>query len=332
METIKNYLDNMFLNLPKNQEMLRLKEDILVNMEEKYSELKKSGKSENEAIGIVISEFGNIDELLNEYQITNQDMNTVDTKAADVTLTQTEVAQYLEDKKKNARSVAFGVILCILGAAVLILITQLGTDMIFGNTLTDDIAGTIGVITLLIFVVAAVAIFIASGARMERYKYLKDDFYLPSALQSVIEEEYQNFSYRFTKIIILGVSICILSPTVIFVGTMFGDSGSVYSVVLLLCIIATAVYLFCYFGGIREGYKVLLKLEEYKREKYKKKSDRVIGAVSAIVWPIAVCIFLVSGLVYEQWDINWIVFPITGILFGMFCSAYHILTDNRKTY
>lgn len=32
-------------------------------MEDKYNELISDGKSDNEAIGIVISEFGNLDEL-----------------------------------------------------------------------------------------------------------------------------------------------------------------------------------------------------------------------------------------------------------------------------
>ena len=39
---------------------------MLRTMEDKYEELKMEGKSENEAIGIVISEFGNIDELIDE--------------------------------------------------------------------------------------------------------------------------------------------------------------------------------------------------------------------------------------------------------------------------
>jgi len=67
METIKNYLDNMFANLSKTSEMLKLKNDIYSNMEEKYNEHKNDGKSENEATGIVISEFGNIDELIDEF-------------------------------------------------------------------------------------------------------------------------------------------------------------------------------------------------------------------------------------------------------------------------
>lgn len=64
MDTIKSYLNNIFGNLPKTNQILKLKSDLLLNMEEKYNELKNDGKSENEAIGIVISEFGNVDELI----------------------------------------------------------------------------------------------------------------------------------------------------------------------------------------------------------------------------------------------------------------------------
>ncbi|HHZ01201.1 MAG TPA: hypothetical protein GYA03_08905, partial [Tissierellia bacterium] len=63
MNTIKNYLDNMFLGLPETEDVKRAKKELLAMMEDKYNELKNSGKTENEAIGIVISEFGNLDEL-----------------------------------------------------------------------------------------------------------------------------------------------------------------------------------------------------------------------------------------------------------------------------
>lgn len=69
METIKNYLENMFIGLPMTNEVQRAKEDLLGMMEDKYNELIQSGKSKNEAIGIVITEFGNLDELLEELNL-----------------------------------------------------------------------------------------------------------------------------------------------------------------------------------------------------------------------------------------------------------------------
>lgn len=69
LDTIVGYLNNMFASLPRTEQMYKLKQELLGNMEEKYHELKDDGKSENEAVGIVISEFGNIDELVSELGI-----------------------------------------------------------------------------------------------------------------------------------------------------------------------------------------------------------------------------------------------------------------------
>lgn len=66
MDVILSYLDNMFLTMPKTQEVQRAKEELLSMMEDKYNELIAEGKKENEAIGIVISEFGDISELMEE--------------------------------------------------------------------------------------------------------------------------------------------------------------------------------------------------------------------------------------------------------------------------
>ena len=70
MNAIKNYLDNMFRNLPNTEEVRRAKAELLEMMEDKYEELIKEGKTENEAVGIVISEFGNLDELAETLGIT----------------------------------------------------------------------------------------------------------------------------------------------------------------------------------------------------------------------------------------------------------------------
>ena len=60
METIKNYLESMFRNLPNTAEVLKAKNELLQMMEDKYAELRREGKSENEAVATVISEFGNL--------------------------------------------------------------------------------------------------------------------------------------------------------------------------------------------------------------------------------------------------------------------------------
>ena len=69
METIKNYLESMFRGLPLTEKVMKAKSELLQMMEDKYSELIRSGKTENEAVGEVIQNFGNLEDLADELGI-----------------------------------------------------------------------------------------------------------------------------------------------------------------------------------------------------------------------------------------------------------------------
>jgi|GEM_PF-247120 len=60
MDVIKTYLDNVFAAFPQTEKLRALKGEMLAGMEEKYHALKNEGKSENEAIGGVIANFGRV--------------------------------------------------------------------------------------------------------------------------------------------------------------------------------------------------------------------------------------------------------------------------------
>ncbi|MDF2538945.1 MAG: hypothetical protein K0S76_1966 [Herbinix sp.] len=323
METIKNYLDNMFAALPKTVQLADLKSNILSNMEDKYNELKAEGKSENEAIGIVISEFGNIDELISELGIRKEeDINTIPL------VTQEETDEYLAIKRKAGFLVGIGVVLCILGAASLILVYQLGEDGFIGDNLPHGAKESLGLFPLFILVAMAVGLFIFSGMHLEKYAYMEKGVQLPISVKVMLQQQYNSFTPTYYLSLIIGITLCILSPTALFITSMMGNDESTYGVVILLFIVSIAVYLFIYFGTIRESYSKLLQIEEYKPKKMTKE-DKVISAVASIVWPLAVAIFLFLGFVYAKWGIAWVVFPITGILFGMFASAYSIITGKN---
>ena len=53
----------MFAGLPNTPDVQKAKSELWQMMDDKYSELIAEGKAENEAIGIVISEFGNLEEI-----------------------------------------------------------------------------------------------------------------------------------------------------------------------------------------------------------------------------------------------------------------------------
>ncbi len=324
METIKNYLDNMFAGLPKTARMADLKNNILSNMEDKYSELKKQGKSENEAIGIVISEFGNIDELINELGIRKDE----DTQSQPV-VTSEEVDAYLNAKKVMGIQVGIGVFLCILAPVALILISKLIKDGIISTSLSNNAQDMPGLIVLFLLVTAAVGTFIYSGMNFERYNYMEAGVQLPLGVEAKLKQKLDRFNPSFLLSIIVGVCLIVISPVTLFISSILGNENSEYGVVIMLMIIAVSVFLFIYSGLIKDGYERLLKIDNYS-EKHKKEG-KVIGAVAAIIWPLAVIVFLFSGFVYNLWNIAWIIFPIVGILFGMFSAAYNIITGNNES-
>src|SRR5690625_7274061 len=96
MDTILSYLETMFANLPRTQEVERIKQDLQLNMEEKYQELIAEGKTENEAVGTVISEFGNIDELMEEL---GYDLN--EEQDAPRSLTDQEIGEFLRSEERR---------------------------------------------------------------------------------------------------------------------------------------------------------------------------------------------------------------------------------------
>lgn len=67
MEAIRNYVEALFAALPQRGDVLRVKADMLANLEDKFSALLDEGKSEAEATGIVVASIGSGEELREQF-------------------------------------------------------------------------------------------------------------------------------------------------------------------------------------------------------------------------------------------------------------------------
>ena len=168
METIRNYLENMFLGLPLTDDIIAAKEELLGMMEDKYQELKNEGKTENEAIGIVISEFGNLDELAETLGI----KATVKQKTELPIVSYERAEQYIEEARAVAPKTALGVWLCIMSPTVLL--TLLGLYGIKLISVREDFLVAIGLICIIVFVAIAVSIFIRYSGKLDEYEDLQE--------------------------------------------------------------------------------------------------------------------------------------------------------------
>ena len=75
MKIIEEFIDSLFSGVVETSETKQLKADLLANAEDRYEDLLSQGKSENEAIGTIISEFGTIDELMEELNLENKQVD-----------------------------------------------------------------------------------------------------------------------------------------------------------------------------------------------------------------------------------------------------------------
>ena len=322
MDTIITYLDNLFASLPETEAVLKAKRELLASMEEKYHALKSDGKSENEAIGTVISEFGNIDELISELGVTRPE------SASQLPMLQEdEVKRFLSTNRQTGLLIGLGVFLCIMGVAVLILFGQLSDNSTIIGGFLNGAGGVLGLVFMLIMIAIGVGLFIYSGIQMERFKYLDKGFDLPVHVRQDLQRKLDQSTPMFTASIVIGVGLCIISPVPLFLTAVFKDFPSQYGVVMLLAIVAIAVPFFIRAGTVRDGYNRLLQLEEYTPEKVE--NNKVTSAVASVVFPLATLAFLYLGFFHGLWHPGWLVFPAVGILFGIFSSVYNIVKKDK---
>lgn len=324
MDTIQNYVESVFVNLPRTTEMTRLKEEMLSNMEDKYLELKEAGRSENEAIGTVLAEFGNIDEIIEEYEL-EQDDESDDV----IYFSEEEADEFLNHRTKFAMGIALGVFLCILAPAILLLLQGMYHLVPFLQVMS---AGTMNVLSLIPFflmIAIAVGMFIVLGMKEDQYKLEYRSITLERSTRNYLQKEKREFQPRFAKAIASGVALCVLAPVTLLISTLFLGDENGLSVAFLLSFVASGVFLFVFYGILYSTYERLLAEGDYTPEKLK--VEKVSENIAGIVFPIAGGIYVVSGFLFDAWGTAWIIFPIAGISFAIFSAVYHsYLTMKRK--
>lgn len=324
METIKTYLNNLFAGYPKTNEILRAKEELLSNMEDKYNELKAEGKSENEAVGIVISEFGNIDELAKEWDIPA----AMEAKGDRISVSRESAEEIIAAKKQNGIMIGLGVVLCMMGPALTVLLGGILPGLkdarfdLFDITTYGDLFNIIVIIPLFICVALGVLIFIISGGKMERYDYLKKNIIeLSESTREYVCACKESYRTTYTVTLAVGVVLCILAPMMLIILVTLGQESdfiSAVAVFLLLLLIAIAVFLFIRSGEEMNAYNALLQEGDFTP--VNKKSNNIVDIIASVYWPIAAVIYFIWSFTTMNWGFTWIIWPIAGVLFGVIAA------------
>ena len=208
---------------------------------------------------------------------------------------------------KVAKNIALGVFAILIGVTILLTLIGLAPS----NEAEDQYA-LVGVIAILISVVIAVPVFIINGTMEDDFKKRN-----PKIANIYTQDEVIKNKNKYTKVLAGGIGL-ILMGVVVMMSLMalkvFGEE-SVLPVAVLMLFIAAGVLLLIYAGKEIDKYDI----EKYNREnteEYKKRQD-LVGKICGTIMLVATIIFLLWGFIGGQWYINWVVYPVGGILCGI---------------
>ena len=392
METIRNYLNAMFAGLPDTPEVRRAYEELAAMMEDKYTELIAEGRSENEAVGTVISEFGNLEEIaqtlgIEEYlggagaRTAAGNSDTRSGAAADNSGTgfgaaaddrdtgsgakaqegrtefdtfdeandpvafrligTEEVCDYLGVGNFAAMLRSFGIFLCITSVIGPILLSDFGFGWIGG------MLESFGTALFFVFIAAAVACFLISGAYKKPWKFIGiEPLELDSGAEEITADQERTAENESTKRKVTGIVLIILS----FVpAALFGDT---LGPAMMFIFVGAGVFLLVYnsskknlyrrirlsqaradkirsmnraaysadgaayggagYGGTTSGGRRYVSTGRKEKKEKIYYSDRNLRTLMPIYWEVVTCVYLGFSFLTGTWAVSWLIWIAAG--------------------
>ena len=225
-----------------------------------------------------------------------------------------EAADFLAVKCATARTVALGVLLCILAPAAFLLMgafSELPACPLSENTLSG-----LGMVILLLLVAVAVALFLSVGSKTNRYEYLeKEVFDTEYGVTGMARERRESFKPAYDRGNLMGTLLCILSILPLFLSLMFTeeDFPMSLSIVLLFVMVSLGVYSFVSVGIPQASFQKLLQEGDYTPEK--KTSTSIAGLVGTIYWLLVTALYLAHAFPTGNWGSAGVIFAVAGVLF-----------------
>ena len=327
METIKNYLESMFRGLPLTDKVMKAKSELLQMMEDKYTELIRSGKTENEAIGDVIQNFGNLEDLADDLGIQDILHQTKNPEVSRRKLSFEEVTEYIEKRKAAAVMKAFGIRCFIICVIFPILAEALRINEMIGVALMFVSIG-MGVICM-----------VMSRGMMENWRFIKEEACSIDAVAiDYVKNKNREFTPTYSVMHSVGILLCVLCfiPAAFFdeIGGHFWDE---LGGATLFIFVGVGVFLIVFSRSIKSIYTKLLGLNNMTdfsdfstTNKPEQVKNPTVRAVLAAYWPVVTCIYLCVSFITFKWWITWLIWPIGAAVFTSIIAFSKAREENVK--
>ena len=396
MDTIDTFLDAMFAPYPSTPRLLEAKGELRAMMEDAYADAVGRGKTHNEAVGQVITDFGNLEELapvlgiLPDIRSARADdaaaaaytaTGTASAGAADPTdpaaagaslppddapsgypvVTLPEAQALAEARRRTGRLLGRGVALFVLAPIPLIVAANLTDDNAgagLGEAISDGLSngGTgsgpggqwavlIGLALTLVLVATGVLTLMRRHQAFAGLEHLTDGKFTRNPIVSAwaARLRVENEGPR-SRALMAAVGLWILSAIPTVAGGILSDQPGrshypIFGVSLTLALVAAGLLILLPTTWASSTHETLTEEGhwtggpgQWDRWGRKDADNPLIGAIASIYWPLTLVIFLAWGFLGNGWAICWIVWPISGILFGAIASFISVLSRGRTRH
>ena len=235
-----------------------------------------------------------------------------------------EANEYLSLRKTASVRIAIASFLCILSVIPLFILG--GAASMPQPPISENMAGGIGMIIMLVIVAAAVGIFVYTGSQSAKFGFLeKEPFETEYGVSGVVKERQKEFHNTYVKCHIIGTCLCVLSPTALFAGAIVDDDFFTVIMLGVMLFVAGIGVMFFVAAGVRNSaMDKLLKRGEFTEKK--KKKNRVHGTIAAIYWLVVTAAYLLwLFLDSNSNSLSWVIFPVAGVLFPAVLGIFGLI-------
>lgn len=239
-----------------------------------------------------------------------------------------EASEYIALRKAVLPKVGLGVFLCITCPVVLILLAGLQSAHVI--TASENVVVAIGLLVLFAQIGTAVWLFISQGGKLGKYAFLEQEsFDTEYGVDGMARERLAASEPYNTRALTVGVLLCVLGCVPLVITAVLGAPSVVIvaMVCLLLLAIGCAVYMFIAICGVYSSYKVILQADDYTAEQ--KKRNKKLEPLSRIYWLFITVVYLAVSFITGRWDITWIIWAVSGVLFALIRVVGESLINTR---
>lgn len=351
MDVVNAYLETMFSPYPQTPRLLEAKGELRGMMEDAYNASISSGRSHNEAVGQVITDFGNLDELAPVLGITAEihpstppQQPAPPYRASDnpwsgmpqpdplesayphehhPTVTLEEAVALSQARYRTRSLLANAVALFVISPAFLVALTIFGENPSF--VINEEVGAFVGTVILLVIVAVGVGMVMRRSRELAPFSRLSEGrFEANSAVTNWTEEQRMQHEPARQRALQISIALWILSAIPTLAAALLSESVPTWGkqlpgigVPLTLLMVAIGLALFLPTTWAASVHDLLRDPEQAARDEMSGDDaslPRSVRALLAILWPLAVISFLLWSFLGDAWHISWIIWPVAGVL------------------